>query len=293
MAYCLIKKAFPPSENMWWSPGLATYLSGVVDHGVDDPNMLQYSKVNLEHRAWPNILADWELNTPLLSRWQTNWVFFEFLHSIMAKGEEVAGVFGLIGGLPGSLSTFAEQWHPFNEQLTDAQIPDVGGGTVPYTPKATRVEIWGPGEKSFAAASFGIHRLHVEVLPGEVACVEYANEGPVKTSWRTGAPGPPGGGWSEALPDELKGESVFLVTAAPTGEPGLQPEGILTIKVKKVVEDPKDCEDDEEDKDEEDNLDESHDLGNCDVDVCDGTEFLHRDENIFDNPTSVGEAESS
>jgi hypothetical protein len=151
MAYCLIKKAFSPSENMWWSPGLATYLSGVVDHGVVDPNMLQYSKVNLEHRGWPNILANWELNTPLLSRWQTNWVFFEFLHSIMATGEEVKGVFGLIGGLPGSLSTFAEQWHPFNEQLTDARIPDVGGGTVPYAPEATRVEITGPGEASFAA----------------------------------------------------------------------------------------------------------------------------------------------
>jgi hypothetical protein len=68
----------------------------------------------------------------------------------------------------------------------------------------------------------------------------------------------------------LTSESVFVVTATPTGEPGRQPEGILTIKVKKVVEDPEDC----DKKDEDDNRPKLKLLDLCDL--CDATAFLHK-----------------
>jgi hypothetical protein len=68
----------------------------------------------------------------------------------------------------------------------------------------------------------------------------------------------------------LTSESVFVVTATPTGESGRQPEGILTIKVKKVVEDPEDC----DKKDEEDNGPKLTFLDLCDF--CDPTAFLDK-----------------
>ena len=237
IAYCLIAQTFPETGRAllnarWWSDGLATYLSGVV-----------YDDVNLEHEDLPTRLADHELTTPLLERSFTNWVFFEYLDPKI--GTE--GIFALIRGLPETLDeAVPEWWHPFNQELTDADVPDIGGGTVPYEPDAIEVEISGSGEADFATRPLGILRLHVEVTGGQVACVEYDEGGPVETSWRSGAPGPPGGAWSEDLPNELKGKSVFLITATRSGAVGLQPKAQLTIKVKKVVDSESDCEEEED-----------------------------------------------
>jgi hypothetical protein len=239
IAYCLIAQTFPESgrallNTRWWSDGLATYLSGVVP---------EYDDVNLEHDDLPTRLADHELTTPLLERSFTNWVFFEYLHPKIGTD----GIFALIRGLPETLdSAVPEWWHPFNQKLTDADVPDIGGGTVPYKPDKIEVEISGSGEADFPTRPLGILRLHVEVTGGQVACVEYDEGGPVETSWRPGAPGPPGGAWSEDLPDKLKGESVFLITAIRSGVVGLQPKPQLTIKVKKVVDSESDCEEEED-----------------------------------------------
>lgn len=62
-------------------------------------------------------------------------------------------------------------------------------------------------------AAFGIIRLQVKVAAGETACVEYRTAGMTRASWRTGKSPSPGGTWTDALPDRLTGDSLFVVTA--------------------------------------------------------------------------------
>jgi hypothetical protein len=264
IAYCLIAQTFPETGTTlrWWVDGLANYLSGVV-----------YPDRNLEHVNLPLRLAVEELETSLVSRTFTNWVFFEYLHS---KGGGATGVLSTIDGLPGSLNTeIAGQWHAFNEALTDVSVPDLGGGNVPYAPPEAvgappkvDVEIAGAGEASFRVRSFGVNRLHVQVTGGSVACVEYEQENEVKTSWRTGPPGS-GSGWSGDLPQTLEGESTFLLTV--TGGEGALPEGILTIRVKDVVGSADECDEEEE---------ESSDPGDLCLEICDPSSYYRFGEQL-------------
>jgi hypothetical protein len=258
IAYCLIAQTFPETGTTlrWWVDGLATYLSGVV-----------YEDVNLEHNNLPQRLAAEELETSLLSRTFTNWVFFEYLHPKVGGAK---GVLGTIGNLPGSLNTeIAGQWHPFNEALTDVSVPDLGDGNVPYAPPDAAgappkvdVEIAGAGEASFNVRSLGVNRLYVRVTGGPVACVEYDQENEVKTSWRMGPPGQ-GSGWSGDLPETLEGDSTFLLTV--TGGEGALPEGILTIRVKDVVDSADECDEEEEE--------EPADPGDLCLEICDSSSY--------------------
>jgi hypothetical protein len=90
---------------------------------------------------------------------------------------------------------------------------------------------------------FGVVRLHLVVDPGEYACVEYQEEGELRSSWRNGAPGKPGGSWSNDLPESLQGEAVFVVTTTEEG-------ATFSVEVTDVDDDPE-CEDEEEESEDE------------------------------------------
>jgi len=264
IAYCLIAQTFPEAGTTfrWWVDGLANYLSGVV-----------YPDRNLEHVNLPQRLAVEELETSLVGRTFTNWVFFEYLHS---TGGGATGVLSTIGDLPGSLNTeIAGRWHAFNEALTDVSVPDLGGGNVPYAPPEADgappkvdVEVSGAGEASFNVRSFGVNRLHVRVTGGSVACVEYDLENEVKTSWRMGPPGP-GSGWSGDLPQTLEGESTFLLTV--TGGEGALPEGILTMRVRDVVDSADECDEEES---------QPSDTGDLCLEICDPSSYYRFGEQL-------------
>jgi hypothetical protein len=202
-----------------------------------------------------------ELETTLLDRSFTNWLFFAHAQDLI--GWESGGARDLIGGLPppppgggraaqedalakyggiqGLVLTFAEG-------LTDESIPDPGSGAqkVPYkardyeSPISGRTMLWAEPQR------FGVVRLHLIVDPGKYACIEYKEKGELRSSWRPGEPGAPGGSWSEDLedlPKSLEGEAVFVVTTTKTG-------ARLEINVTDVDDDP-DCEDEEEESEPE------------------------------------------
>jgi hypothetical protein len=86
---------------------------------------------------------------------------------------------------------------------------------------------------------FGVFRLQVTVPGGKVACVTYDEQGELRSSWRKGAPGGSGGGWTSDFREELTSESVFVVTAT---QPGAQ----FIIEVSKVADEDDGCEEEEE-----------------------------------------------
>ncbi len=217
MAYCLLYGKYEQPVP-WWGSGLGTYLAGVA-----------YPDVNLEHKAYPNILANEELSTTLMERKFTNWALFEFLHPLVG-GEK--GVIGLVDNLPSSINSY---YHRFAQALTDARVADIGPktGLVPYGPQAWRLDITGATEFSLAPPPYGVRRLHAVVSPGKYACLFIASGGSAKASWRPGMPGVLGD-WTDDVPDIISGESIFLVTA--TGS-----DGRLDFVVEKVVDKEEDC----------------------------------------------------
>lgn len=239
MAKCLLHETFPVGSidealvGRWWFQSAAIYLSGVV-----------YGDVNGEHQIVP-ILESEELQRGLLSRRWTNWLFFEYLHPTLHP----EGIMKLLGGLPGTLhKDIKANWHPYNETITDGGVPDIGKNTdlVEIYPDRVSVEVDDVGEQSFDVSSFGVNRLEVQVANGKRACVEYTIDDNLTVSWRTGMVGSPGGDWSESLPDELIGQSAFVLTATRTATSGIMPDVILTMKVNDVVDDSEECEEEEE-----------------------------------------------
>lgn len=239
MARCLLYEEFPAESedeilvNRWWFQATAIYLGGVV-----------YGDTNVAHDLIPTFQAD-ELSRGLLSRRKTNWLFFEYLHPALHP----EGIMKLIRGLPGTLDkTVKPNWHPYNETITDGGVPDIGENTdlVEIYPDKVSVEVEDVGEESFDVGSFGVNRLEVQVANGKRACVEYAMDNSLTVSWRTGMVGSPGDDWSMAPPDELVGQSVFVLTAARTAISGRNPDVTLTVKVNRVVDDSEECEEEEE-----------------------------------------------
>ena len=126
--------------------------------------------------------------------------------------------------------------HQYYLGLSDSQVPDLGGGLIPYAPMAWELTIGGPVEVPMAGDPYGVRRIHVTVDSGMKACAEYFSTGAVEGSWRTGAPGSPGD-WSSP-PTEFEGESLFVVTS--TGAGGLD------MVVTKLVSIEDECEEDTE-----------------------------------------------
>jgi hypothetical protein len=245
MAHCMIPKTFPAQVSAgyavtkWWQEGLAFWLSALV-----------YPAFDMEW--WDFVVAGWpvldhlaadELHTTLLDRSWTNWPFF-------AHAQEIS--LPLIRHLPSRGGRAAQEnalagyegidllVHTFAEGLTDESIPDPGsvGKTVPFEAQAHEVPISGRTILWAEPQRFGVERLQLVVDPGKYACVEYDEKGELRSSWRPGNPGAPGGGWSYDLPESLDGEAVFLVTATEKG-------ALLEIDVTDVDDDPE-CEDEED-----------------------------------------------
>jgi hypothetical protein len=248
MAHCMIPKTFPAQVKAghaairWWKDGLAIWLSTEV-----------YKAVNLEWVSLPDELAAVELQTTLLDRSFTNWLFFEHTEDII--GFEADGNLDLISSLSSSGSRAAQEnalaaymgiermVQTFAEGLTDEDIrdsgEDIGGpGPVPYKVRADTAPISGRAMFWAEPQRFGVERLHFVVDPGKYACVEYKETGELRSSWRTGKYGKPGGSWSSDLPESLEGEAVFVVTAT-------EKDAKLEINVTDVDDDPE-CEDEED-----------------------------------------------
>ena len=215
IAYCLIRENFydlesvDPNGVLWWSRGLATYLSGYV-----------YRPVNLEHRRLPDELAQVELSTTLPERDVTNWVFFEYLDGFLGANGimEMIGTFPPGGDQVSALANYqgmAPLYHSFARALTDANVKDLGPGNVPYEPIAWDLPLTGPAEIPFPVPRFGVRRLHVIVPPGFYACFETTMDGEQQVSWRPGGPGEPGE-WDE-LPAVLEGQSMIVITTVGSG----------------------------------------------------------------------------
>jgi len=237
MAFCLILGEFydlilADTENtLWWSRGLADYLSGYV-----------VPSANVEHRKLPETLAEIELSTTFDERSRTNWIFFEYLHPI--HGAE--GNLALISGFPqggdhiaalAAYSEIPELFHDFEQALTDANVPDQGSGTVPFQPRAWELSIIAPVETTLTLPPFGVRRIHITVPDDLYACFETFETGEAKSSWRPGVPGE-AGSWEDGPPVALQAETMLVVTAV---KPGAE----FVLDVAKVSDDP-DCNQEEE-----------------------------------------------
>lgn len=194
MALCLLLNE--GTASAWWGQGMPIYLSGVV-----------YPEVNLEHLL-SAFLRDYELDLGLLERRWINWVFFERLHP-------ENGAAGNLTFARASLSQIAEEFHGLVEDLTDVSVPDVGPGLVPYDPPSDPGEISGATQLVVLPGNFGVQRIHVTIPDDKIVCeVDYDQQGGVIASWRSGAPGSSGGGWSRDFPTEPSGDMVFAVTGS-------------------------------------------------------------------------------
>lgn len=219
IAYCLLDSSIPGGRS-WWTDGAATYLGGYV-FGTDD----------LEHVNLPTRLESTELGSTLLQRTFTGWVFWERLHS----SSSARGIIATLFTLDQSLAPVNAQWHPFNEDLTDVKIDDLGGHKkVPYKPPKDPVTISGPIELKNSPDAYGVRRMDVSVDSGKVACLSHRLSN-VSVSWRKGSVTSPGDAWTHDLPDELSGNSAWLVTATTRS-------GSHTMTVDKVIDEDKECE---------------------------------------------------
>lgn len=240
MADCMIAATFPAQlrpgyqVTRWWREGLRVWLGTVV-----------YPGANEEWVGLPEWLAEIEIATTLLERNFTNWLFFE--HKQPFTGDNL----GLVRSLPSrggraqqeaALAAYpgmAPIVHTYAQGLTDQDIPDSGGGRVPYRVEGfNTVQIRGPMLIIDDPRRFGVVRLHLVVDPGQRACLEYRTAGRIESSWREGAPGGAGGSWSNDLPVELQGEAVIVVTTTQSG-------GKFAIAVTEVDDEPR-CDEAEE-----------------------------------------------
>ena len=226
MAYCLIYQTL---GDVWAEDGLAWYLGARV-----------FDEVDLEHE-WADDLANEELSTSIVDRWYTNWSLMEFVHPFLG-GEKAVMEFAAT--LPESAEDFMHQYYL---GLSDSNIPDLGGGTIPYSPMAWELTIGAPVEVPMVGDPYGVRRIHVTVAGGMKACAEYFSSGAVESSWRTGAPGSPGD-WRD-LPVEFQGESLFVATS--TGSASLDMVVTRVVPVEDECEDtPSESPDDPEESDD-------------------------------------------
>ncbi|MCH8814690.1 MAG: hypothetical protein IH957_06255 [Chloroflexi bacterium] len=255
LAHCFQEETFTGQNKVdysvvkWREEGLADYLSNVV-----------YPDNNLE---WDPLgtLAVFELQTTLFERAYTNSVFFQYLENTIGSG----GIFALVRSLPTSggqgdqvdkLAQFGgieELYHDFVKAMTDEAVVDTGGGTIKYDVRADKIPISGRTVILEDPKRFGVVRLHLVVDP-KYACIEYDENGELRSSWRDGEPGSPPGSWSNDLPDPLQGEAVFVVTATEDG-------ATFTIEVTDVDDDDPECEEEEEDPDD------------CEIDFCEPSDY--------------------
>ncbi len=237
ISFCFISfEAYPqlfqnPHPVRWLVYGLANYLSGVV-----------YPATNLEHQKLPGRLAQEELSTTVPDRSWTNWILFEHLNGFIGPD----GIMNMLRGFPeggdlvsalAATTGMPEFYHDLERALSDANVSDVGPGTVPYDPQAWELSLIGPTEVPMEVPQFGVRRLHIEVPPGEYACVDSFSQGAVRMSWRPGAPGEPGS-WSDELPESFEDEAVLVFTS-------VEPGAFYTLEVNDVSTEP-DCQHDEE-----------------------------------------------
>jgi hypothetical protein len=243
MASCMLSATFAPQLKggyqaaRWWNDGLRVYLSNVVYPAPACGG----ERCDFEWVDLPGLLAAAERGNTVLDRASTNWALFQHL----SWSEDNAGIMFLISTLPSSGGTSAQRaalaaypgmdelYHRFAQGLTDAAVPDTGGGLVPYKPKADEITISDRMLIIDQPEPFGVVRLHLTVDAGRLACMETVAPTPIQWSWRFGSPGA-SGEWTSSDLQELEGEAVFLFTTTERASE-------FTIQVKKVVDAGDEC----------------------------------------------------
>jgi hypothetical protein len=172
----------------------------------------------------------------------TNWIYFEHAHASLGA----AGAMDLVRSFPEGADLVAEfaaasgnsfRYHDLALAMSDADVKDIGSGVVPYSPKAWELPISGPIQVPLTVPQLGVRRLHIQVQPGEFACVEGSSNGDLRMSWRPGAPGG-SGAWSTELPKFLQGEIVMVISSVDSGTS-------YSLDVTSVEDSPDDCEEEE------------------------------------------------
>ncbi|MDX1469322.1 MAG: hypothetical protein R3258_08265 [Acidimicrobiia bacterium] len=234
LAYALALCLFHDEQDAWWHDSMAIYLSGVI-----------FPEHNFEH-SLSSIAAGLELSTAVGDRAKWDWLFWEFLHpSNGGEGGNIrlarsAAAPGDMAGYPGMDISLRD----FYRALTDANVPDLGFGLVPYEPKASALQISGKRSPvTLKPASFGVKRLRVEVVGHDYACISLTPQGDAQVLWREGREGE-SGTWTNEPPSAISGESIVVVTSTSGS-------GFASFEVKDVG-DNDECKKDPEEPEPED-----------------------------------------
>jgi hypothetical protein len=225
LALCYIGATFPATAHResarWWRDGLAVYLSNVVYPAPACGG----SRCDLEWRDLPGLLAAAELRNTILDRSNSNAFFFQQLS--WSEGNQ--GILNLIGQLQVAAAeqeaTLAgyrgmpERFHEYIENLTDATVPDTGGGLMPYLPPDETTALSNNLLLLDEPRPFGTTRWHLLVDTGEKACLTTTLDGDVQLSWRLGEPGSEGiaSDWVAEPPGELEENAVMVFTTTTRG----------------------------------------------------------------------------
>jgi len=222
LGHCFQQENFPAQNEVnneyirWREEGLAEYLSNVA-----------YPSNNSE---WGRMitLTGTELHTSLLDRAYDNTAFFQFLANRRGNG----GVFDVVRSLPSSggksqqekalaaVSGMTEIFHDYAKALTEGNIEDTGGGTLPYSPPLVEVLIDREATPIFEKelGPFSVARLFIYVNR-QHASLGLVEHGEVKDSvLKPGATD-----WTEfpnSLPDQ-ECNNWLLAVFTTTDRPGV------------------------------------------------------------------------
>ena len=202
LAYALALCLFHDEADAWWVKSMAVYLSGVI-----------FSEHNYEHLLSPRLSAI-EINSAVGQRGHPDWLFWEFLHwEVGGAGGNVdlaraTGSYFDLAGYTGMDILLRD----FYRALTDANVPDLGFGLVPYEPNASVMQISGPlSPVNLKPQAFGVKRLRLEVVGHDYACVVITPQGDAQLLWREGSEGE-GGTWTNEPPSSISDVSIVVVT---------------------------------------------------------------------------------
>jgi hypothetical protein len=124
---------------------------------------------------------------------------------------------GALAGVPG----MADAFHDFGRAYLDKQLHDLGGGTLPVHPQEGDPSTFpiGPGEASFTADPFVLHRYRLRFAENAHFTVSKETQGDSRDSAR---PASAPGAWAEVPPelDTACGDSEYVLLFTSVVPPG-------------------------------------------------------------------------
>jgi hypothetical protein len=204
----------------WWIEGSAEYFGSVV-----------YPSVNAEF-GYLGRLDGLSVNTSLIFIDYPAYAFFEYLDAQggMSPQGVIAGILtqmprsggydeqqGALAAVPG----MADAFHDFGRAYLDKQLHDLGGGTLPVHPQEGDPSTFpiGPGQASFTADPFVLHRYRLRFAENAHFTVSQETQGDSRDSAR---PASAPGAWAEVPPelDTACGDSEYVLLFTSVVPPG-------------------------------------------------------------------------